>query len=67
MFVSGFFSLGFFAMAIITLLPATASKTNLIGYYSVCSWAPNSTAILVALAAAALILTLRFRSQRAAT
>ena len=61
--LSGFFGIGFVAMAVITLLPAVASKQNLLGYYSVCSWAPNSTAILVFFAATSLILALRFRNK----
>jgi hypothetical protein len=44
---SGFFGLSFIVLALITLLPAEASKTNLLGYYSVCSWAPNSTISLI--------------------
>jgi hypothetical protein len=60
---SGLFGIGFVAMAAITLLPAVASKPNLLGYYSVCSWAPNSTAILVFFAATSLILALRLRNK----
>ena len=62
--LSGLFGMGFVAMAVITLLPAAASKPNLLGYYSVCSWAPNSTAILVFFAATSLILTFRFRNKQ---
>jgi hypothetical protein len=37
--------------AVITLIPVgMASKTNLAGYYSICSFAPISTIILLALA-----------------
>ena len=61
--VSGFFGIGFVALAMITLLPAEASKPNLLGYYDVCSWAPNSTAMLVVFAAASLILALRIRNK----
>jgi hypothetical protein len=61
--LSGFFGIGFVALAVITLLPAAASKQNLLGYYGVCSWAPNSTAILVFFAATSLILALRFRNK----
>ena len=60
---SGFFGIGFIALSLITLLPATASKPNLLGYYSVCSFAPKSTAILIVFAAASLILVLRFRNR----
>jgi len=35
-------------LGIITILPAPASKPNLMGFTSVCSFAPNSTVILVA-------------------
>lgn len=61
--LSGFFGIGFVALAVISLLPAAASKPNLLGYYSVCSWAPNSTAILVIFTATSLILALRFRNK----
>lgn len=57
--VSGFLGVGFIALAIITLLPAAASKANLLGYYGVCSWAPNSTAMLLVFAAASLGLALK--------
>ena len=60
---SGFFSIGFLTMAVITLLPAAASKPNLLGYYGVCSYAPNSTAILTVFAAASLMMTLRIRNR----
>ncbi len=64
---SGFFSIGFGVLAFITLLPATASKPNLLGYYGVCSFAPNSTAMLTVFAAASLILALRLRKSRNST
>ena len=57
--VSGFLGVGFIALAIITLLPAAASKANLLGYYGVCSWAPNSTAMLLVFAVASLGLALK--------
>jgi hypothetical protein len=60
---SGFFGVGFAALAVITLLPTSASKPNLLGYYGVCSWAPNSTIFLVAFATASLILALRNRNK----
>ena len=56
---SGFFGIGFVALSMITLLPATASKQNLLGYYGVCSWAPCSTAILGVMAVLALLITRR--------
>lgn len=62
--LSGFFGIGFVALALITVLPAEASKPNLLGYYGVCSWAPNSTAILVFFAATSLILAMRFRNKQ---
>ena len=56
---SAFFGLGFAALAVITLLPATASKLNLLGYYGVCSFAPASTIMLSALAAFFVLLGLK--------
>jgi hypothetical protein len=56
---SGFFGIGFVALSLITLLPATASKPNLLGYYGVCSWAPCSTVILGIIAALSHLFTLR--------
>jgi hypothetical protein len=61
--LSGFFGIGFVALAVITLLPAAASKPNLLGYYSVCSWAPNSTVILVFFVVISLMLALKFRNK----
>jgi hypothetical protein len=55
------FSIWFGVLALITLLPATASRPNLLGYYGVCSFAPNSTAMLTVFAAAALFMALRLR------
>jgi hypothetical protein len=57
--VSGFFGVGFIALAFITLLPAAASKANLLGYYGVCSWAPQSTAMLLVFAATSMLLAFR--------
>jgi len=57
--VSSFLGVGFIALAIITLLPAAASKANLLGYFGVCSWAPNSTVMLLVFATASLFLALR--------
>jgi len=64
---SGFFSIGFSALALITILPAAASKPNLLGYHGVCSFAPNSTAMLTIFATASLILALRLRKPRNST
>lgn len=63
MILSGLFGIGFSVLAAITLLPATASKPNLLGYYGVCSFAPKSTAILIVFAAASLIVALRIRKR----
>jgi hypothetical protein len=57
LFVSGFFGIGFIALTIITLLPASASKPNKIGYYGVCSYAPISTVILFLFSAIFLLLS----------
>jgi peptidoglycan biosynthesis protein MviN/MurJ (putative lipid II flippase) len=54
---SGFFRIGFFVLTLITLLPAEASKLNRLGYYSVCSFAPMSTTILIILSAMFFLLT----------
>jgi len=45
------------ALAIVTMLPFTASKTNDLGYYSLCSFAPWSA--LALLAAAGVIWAIR--------
>lgn len=62
--ITGFFfsvvmGMGFIALAFITLLPATASKPNMLGYYGVCSFAPVSTIILLVLSAAFILLGVR--------
>jgi len=59
LFVSGFFGIGFVVLALITLLPAEASKLNRLGYYGVCSFAPVSTLILSVLSAAFLVLLIK--------
>jgi hypothetical protein len=61
--VSGFFSVGFVALSLITLLPAVSSKPNLMGYYGVCSFAPASTCILIVFALVSLIVTIRIRNR----
>ena len=61
--VSGFFSLGFIVLATITLLPAEASKANHLGYYGACSFAPNSTLALIAMAAASLLIAFKIRAR----
>jgi hypothetical protein len=57
LFSSGVFGIGFVAMALITLLPAAASKPNRLGYFSVCSYAPISTIILLFLSAISMLLS----------
>jgi len=59
LFVSGFFGIGFVVLALITLLPAEASKLNRLGYYGVCSFAPVSTLILSVLSAAFIVLLIK--------
>lgn len=52
------------ALAIVTLLPmATASKPNLMGYKSLCSFNPFSAIILFGLAGLHIFLHLRSRSK----
>ena len=38
-------------LGLLTLLPASASKPNMLGYYSLCTFVPVSTVILWAIAA----------------
>lgn len=64
---SGLSSIGFGVLALITLLPAAATKPNLLGYHGVCSFAPNSTAMLTVFAAASLMIALRLRKPRNST
>lgn len=54
--VAGFFGIGFVVLASITILPATAHKPNMLGYYGVCSFAPVSTMILFVLSAVFILL-----------
>jgi hypothetical protein len=61
--LSGFFGIGFTAMSLMTLLPATASKPNLLGYYGVCSFAPMSTALLIVFAAVSMFIALKIRNK----
>jgi hypothetical protein len=60
--ISGFLGLVFVTLSIVTLLPADASKPNLLGYYSLCSWVPNSTVILFSLALVSFLFALRIKS-----
>lgn len=61
--LSGFFGIGFTALSLMTLLPATASKPNLLGYYGVCSFAPKSTALLIVFAAASMFIALNIKNK----
>ena len=61
--VSGFLGLVFVTLSLVTLLPADASKPNLLGYYSLYSWVPNSTAILFSLALVTFLFALRIKSR----
>ena len=60
--VRGFFSfmgLGFLALSVFTLIPSHASKLNRLGYYSICSYSPISTMILLALSVVSLRIAYR--------
>ncbi len=46
MIPKAFIGVGFAVLALRTLMPAAASKPNRLGFSSVCSFAPISTAIL---------------------
>lgn len=59
LFFSAFFAIGLIALAFITLLPAMASKPNMLDYYSVCSFAPVSTIILFSFSIVFVLLGLR--------
>jgi hypothetical protein len=50
---------GFTALSVMTLIPEQASRPNRLGYYSVCSYAPISTAILLAISTAFLLSSYR--------
>jgi hypothetical protein len=62
--IAGFFSLGFTALSLITLLPAEASKLNRLGYYGVCSYAPISSTLLVLMAMSLLLIVNRLRNAK---
>jgi len=47
-------------LAAVTVLPVTATRANLFGYASVCSWMPWSTLLLLALAATSCKVRSRF-------
>lgn len=52
-------------LAVLTLLPnKAASKVNLFGYQSICTFAPASTIILVVLAAAGLFFSVKKLSSK---
>ena len=46
-----FMGVGFLVLSVFTLIPAEASKANSLGYYSICSYSPISSIILLSLAA----------------
>lgn len=54
-------SLGFIVLGAITLIPASASKMNRLNYFSVCSWAPYSTIILLVFSAVCVVLLYKAR------
>ena len=57
MLLKGFFSFmcfGFLVLSVFTLIPSHASKLNRLGYYSICSYSPISSMILLALSAISL-------------
>jgi len=45
---TGFMGVGFIVLSLITFIPSEASKLNRLGYYSVCSFVPISSGILLA-------------------
>jgi len=62
----GFFSfmgLGFLVLSLFTLIPSHANKLNRLGYYSICSYSPISTIILLALSAVSLRIAYRRSGQ----
>ncbi len=62
----GFFSfmgLGFLALSVFTLIPSHGSKLNRLGYYSICSYSPISTMILLALSVVSLRIAYRRSGQ----
>jgi hypothetical protein len=61
--VSGFFSIGFAVLAMITLLPTAATKLTHLNYYGVCSFAPYSTLALIVFAVVLLFVMCRIRSR----
>ena len=61
--VSGFFGIGFVALAMITLIPAGATQPNHLGYYGVCSFAPNSTLALLVMAVASIVIAFKIRAR----
>ena len=56
---ASFMGLGFIALSIITLIPDDASKLNRLGYYSVCSFTPFSTGLLLVFSAVSLLFALK--------
>jgi hypothetical protein len=58
-----FMGLGFLVLSVFTLIPSHASKLNRLGYYSICSYSPISTMILLALSAVSLKIAYRKSGQ----
>jgi len=56
---ASFMGIGFIALSVITLIPGEASKLNRLGYYSVCSFTPYSTGLLLVFSAVSLFLALK--------
>jgi hypothetical protein len=60
--IKGFFSfmgLGFMALSVFTLIPSEASKVNRLGYYSICSYSPISSIILLSLASVSILIAFK--------
>ena len=60
-------TLAFSVLAVVTLIPAGASKPNVLGYRSVCSFAPTATALCGLLAGITCTLRNRMASRRASS
>ena len=53
--------LGFITLSVFTLVPSSASKLNKLNYFSVCSFAPFSTTLLLVFATVCVFLVYRSR------
>jgi uncharacterized protein with FMN-binding domain len=60
-------SLAFSILAVVTLIPGAAAKPNVLGYHSVCSFAPAATALCGFLAGITCTLRNRLVSRRASS